>query len=67
MIKAKVTRIIVPQGNINKIAKHFGVSRECVSRALKFITQGDRPDNIRKEALTNYGGSVARIEYEAKL
>ena len=62
MVKAKKRPIIiVPHGTRGKIAKELGVSTETVRRALKFITDSEEAVKIRKEALTNYGGTEAEI------
>ena len=52
-------RIVVPFGATRRIAEHFGITMQTVRNALRFITEGELPDMIRKEAVTNYGGSLA--------
>lgn len=54
-------KIIVPFGAVQKIAKEIGCSDQSVRNALRFITSGDQPDKIRKEAIENYGGEIYSI------
>lgn len=60
-------RIVVPMGNVKRIAEALGVSDQAVRNALRYITQGEQPDRIRKEALKNYGGAVSTINKKAQL
>lgn len=55
-------RIILPYGGTAKIAKHFGVTMQTVRNALKFTTDGELPDMIRKEAIQNYGGALSVVK-----
>lgn len=54
-------RIIVPVGNVKRIATEIGVSPQAVRNALRYLTEGERPNQIRKEALENYGGAVSTV------
>ena len=47
-------RILYDKGVIQKLAKHFNVSDHTVRNALRFVTEGEQPDAIRKEALKYY-------------
>lgn len=60
--KKEIPRIIVPQGKITALSKHFGVSVYTVRRALKYDTESELAGMIRKEALKNYGGSETVIK-----
>lgn len=60
-------RIIVPTGNVKRIAAEIGVSGQAVRNALRFITEGEQPDRIRKEALENYGGAVSTINKRSRV
>ncbi|MFQ7266181.1 MAG: hypothetical protein ACLRPS_04815 [Paraprevotella clara] len=53
--------IIIPYGSKKKICKACGVSPETVRKALKFITESDEADKIRREALNNYGGTLIEV------
>lgn len=60
-------RIIVPTGNVKRIAKAVGVSDQAVRNALRFITEGEQPDRIRREAMENYGGAISTVNRKAQL
>ena len=47
--------ILYETGVVAKLAKRFGVSDTTVRAALRFATEGERPDLIRKTALKEYG------------
>lgn len=49
-------RILYEKGTVAKLAKRFGVSEQTVRSALRFATEGELPDLIRKVALNEYGG-----------
>lgn len=48
-------RILYERGAIPKIAKRVGVTEQTVRLALRFATEGDQPDLIRKVAIDEYG------------
>lgn len=50
-------RILLPYGEITRIAQITGVSRQTVSSALKFITKSERAERIRNLA-TVRGGEI---------
>lgn len=43
-------------GTSIKLAKEMGVSDKTVRDALRFATEGEQPDLIRKKAVKEYGG-----------
>ena len=47
--------ILYGKGVVQKLAKHFSVSDHTVRNALRFVTEGEQPDAIRKVALKYYG------------
>lgn len=47
--------ILYETGVVAKLAKRFGVSDTTVRAALRFATEGERPDLIRMVALKEYG------------
>lgn len=51
-------RILYEKGTVAKLAKRFGVSEQTVRSALRFATEGELPDLIRKVALNEYGGRI---------
>ena len=54
-------KIIATQDCIKKLQNLFGVSRVSVYKALRFKTQGERPDKIRQAAL-NMGATLLKSE-----
>lgn len=54
-------RIVILYRYTRRIAQHFGCSGQTVRNALRFLTDGELPDAIRKEALKNYGGAISTI------
>lgn len=57
--------IIVPFGSRTRMTKELGVSMETVRKALKYITDSEEAVRIRREALTNYGGTEVEINVKA--
>lgn len=53
-------KILYDKGDVKKLATHFGVSERTVRSALHFITEGERPDAIRKAALKYYGCKITK-------
>lgn len=53
-------RILYEKGVIPKLARHFGVTEHTVRNALRFVTDGEQPEAIRKEALKNYGCALVK-------
>ncbi len=47
------------------MTKELGVSMETVRKALKYITDSEEAVRIRREALTNYGGTEVEINVKA--
>ena len=43
------------KGTVQKMAKAMGVSEGTIRNALRFVTEGEQPDKIRKEAIELYG------------
>lgn len=43
-------------GTIIKLAKEMGLNEKTVREALRFVTEGEQPDLIRKKAVLEYGG-----------
>lgn len=60
----KVPVIAVPHGSTTKIAKHMGCTIQAVRNALKYISNSEQAQRIRREALENYGGwqTTAQIQ-----
>ena len=54
-------KIIVNWGDTSKIAKQFNVSEQAVRSALRFISSGERPDQIREVAIKEYGGQLVKF------
>lgn len=48
-------RILYEKGVIPQLAKRFNVSENTVRYALRFATEGEQPDLIRKIAIKEYG------------
>lgn len=48
-------RILYEKGVISQLAKRFSVTPTTVRNALRFATEGDQPNLIRKVALEEYG------------
>lgn len=53
-------RILYEKGVIPKLAKQFSVSEHTVRNALRFVTEGEQPEAIRREALKNYGCALVK-------
>lgn len=52
--------ILYRKGTVQKLAKQFGVTESTVRLAMRFVTEGERPERIRKEALENYGAVLVK-------
>lgn len=61
MKRRKKPVIIYPIGTVAKLAKHFGVSDQTVRAALRFHTDSDIANAIRRECLENYNGEVKEV------
>lgn len=48
-------KILYERGVIRRIAKRFGVTERTVLNALRFVTEGEQPNLIRKVAIKEYG------------
>lgn len=53
-------RILYEKGVIPQLAKRFSVSENTVRYALRFATEGEQPDLIRKVALEEYGCALSQ-------
>ena len=53
------TKILYGRGVVRKLMKEFGVSDNTVRQALKFVTEGEQPEAIRRYALKYLGCKVA--------
>ncbi|MCI5706070.1 MAG: hypothetical protein MR298_01875 [Odoribacter sp.] len=51
----KKPKILYEKGTVQKMAKAMGVSEGTIRNALRFVTEGEQPDKIRKEAIELYG------------
>lgn len=49
-------KILMKYGTITKLAIEMGVNEKTVREALRFVTEGEQPDLIRKKAVSEYGG-----------
>lgn len=47
--------VVVPWGTVPKLARHYKVSETCVYNALAFRSNSEIAENIRMDALKNYG------------
>ena len=56
-----MNRIVIRRGDTGKIAARVGVTPQSVRAALRFATEGERPDRIREVALREYGGQLVRF------
>jgi len=54
-------KIVTTKTNVEMLSKTFGVSINSIYKALRFTTQGDRPDKIRQAAL-NMGATLLKSE-----
>lgn len=54
-------KIIVPHGNIKRMATHFGVCTESIRRALNYNMDTELASRIRTEAKKNYRGAEIEI------
>lgn len=52
--------ILYERGTVVKLAKRVGVTEATVRLALRFATEGEQPDLIRKLALQEYGCVLRR-------
>lgn len=52
-------RILYEKGVIPQLAKRVGVTPTTVRNALRFVTEGEQPDLIRKIALEEYGCALS--------
>lgn len=59
--KKQRLEIVVPYGNITKLAKSFGVRRETVAFALRFCSSSQLAEDIRERAVKEYGGKIQTI------
>lgn len=59
-------RIVCPPGAVKRIAAQYGVCENTVRYALKFLTEGEQPDKIRKTALEEYNGAIYEIRKPSK-
>ena len=53
-------RILNEKGVIPQLAKRYNVSENTVRYALRFATEGEQPDLIRKVALEEYGCALSQ-------
>ena len=54
--------IIVPHGQTTKLASHIGCTIQAVRNALKYISDSEQAQRIRREAVENYGGTETTIK-----
>lgn len=54
-------KIVTTKTNVEKLARAFSVSINSVYKALRYQTQGERPDKIRQAAL-NMGATLLTSE-----
>lgn len=59
-------RILYEKGVISKLAKRFNVSDHTIRNALRFSTEGEQPDLIRKTALEEYGCVLSKKPIQIK-
>lgn len=55
-MQKRVKVIQLPQGNVQKIMKAYGVSETLVFNALAYRSNSLMAEKIRKDAVENYGG-----------
>lgn len=61
----KQPAIIVPHGQTTKIANHVGCTIQTVRNALRYKSDTDQAQRIRKEAIENYGGTRTHVRLKA--
>lgn len=59
-------RILYEKGVISRLAVRFNVSEHTIRNALRFTTEGEQPDLIRKVALDEYGCALSRKPINVK-
>lgn len=57
----KAPVIIVPHGQTKRIAIQFGCTIQTVRNALKYMSDTEQAQRIRKEAIELYGGTETSI------
>lgn len=57
VVKKRKKRIVVSPSMRKKLAQKFGVTVQCVGLALRFVTEGFQPEEIRRAAI-EMGGEV---------
>lgn len=57
--------IVVPHGATTKLARHFGITVQAVRNALKYQCNSDQATAVRREAVTNYGGTEVMLRLQA--
>lgn len=58
----KTFRIVLEFGVQKKLCQHFGVSDETIRKALRYVCPDNKfHEQIRREAINNYGGQRIQI------
>lgn len=57
---AVLKKILTERGEVARIAKLYSVSGQTVRNALRYITEGETSDAIRKEAIDAGGVVITR-------
>ena len=57
VVKKRKKRIAVSPSMRKELAQKFGVTVQCVGLALRFVTEGFQPEEIRRAAI-EMGGEV---------
>lgn len=55
-------KIKVWHGATSKLAKEFGIHRNCVAEMLQFKYNTERAEAVRKAAMERYGGKIVNNE-----
>lgn len=56
--------ILYERGTVKKMAQAFGVTDQTIRNALRFISEGELADKIRKEAIEYYGCVLVKKEIQ---
>ena len=61
VVKKRKKRIVVSPSMRKALAKRFGVTVQCVGGALRFVTEGFQPEEIRKAAIEMGGVETTEV------
>lgn len=61
VVKKRKKRIVVSPSMRKELAQKFGVTAQCVGLALRFVTEGFQPEEIRRVAIEMGGEVVTEV------